>query len=113
MKIKKEKVVMAITIGIACLTLMLVMFMQFKVVNETDIAQIESMREDELQEAVKEWKEKYEEAYKKFYGKFEEHQTTIAALYAGSVNQDVFMARARGYDSCLHSAVPVTDDTDV
>ena len=46
-----------------------------------------------------------EEAYKKFYGKFEEHQTTIAALYAGSVNQDVFMARARGYDSCLHSAL--------
>ena len=46
-----------------------------------------------------------EEAYKKFYGKFEEHQSTIAALYAGSVNQDVFMARARGYDSCLHSAL--------
>ena len=46
-----------------------------------------------------------EQAYKKFYGKFEEHQTTIAALYAGSVNQDVFMARARGYDSCLHSAL--------
>lgn len=46
-----------------------------------------------------------EQAYKKFYGKFEEHQSTIAALYAGSVNQDVFMARARGYDSCLHSAL--------
>ena len=47
------------------LLLVCVMFMQFKVVNETDIAQIESMREDELEEAVTEWKEKYEEAYEK------------------------------------------------
>ncbi len=46
-----------------------------------------------------------EEAYKKFYGKYEEHQSTIAALYAGSVNQDVFMMRARGYDSCLQCAL--------
>ena len=46
-----------------------------------------------------------EEAYKKFYTKFEEHQNTIAALYAGSVNQDVFNARARGYDSSLHAAL--------
>ena len=46
-----------------------------------------------------------EEAYKKFYAKYEEHQNTIAALYAGSVNQDVFTARARGYDSSLHAAL--------
>ncbi len=46
-----------------------------------------------------------EDAYKKFYAKFEEHQNTIAALYAGSVNQDVFTARARGYDSSLHAAL--------
>lgn len=46
-----------------------------------------------------------EEAYKKFYGKFEEHQTVIASLYAGSVNQDVFTMRARGYDSSLHAAL--------
>ena len=46
-----------------------------------------------------------EQAYKKFYAKFEEHQNTIAALYAGSVNQDVFTARARGYDSSLHAAL--------
>ena len=46
-----------------------------------------------------------EEAYKKFYGKYEEHQNTIAALYAGSVNQDVFSMRARGYDSSLEQAL--------
>ena len=46
-----------------------------------------------------------EEAYKKFYAKFEEHQNTIAALYAGSVNQDVFAMRARGYESSLHASL--------
>lgn len=46
-----------------------------------------------------------EEAYKKFYAKFEEHQNSIAALYAGSVNQDIFSVRARGYDSSLQQAL--------
>ena len=46
-----------------------------------------------------------EEAYKKFYAKYEEHQNTLAALYAGSVNQDVFTTRARGYESSLHTAL--------
>lgn len=38
-------------------------------------------------------------AYKKFYGTFDANKNTIASLYAGSVNQDVFEARARGFDS--------------
>lgn len=46
-----------------------------------------------------------EDAYKKFYAKYEEHQNTIAALYAGSVNQDVFSMRARGYGSSLEQAL--------
>lgn len=46
-----------------------------------------------------------EEAYKKYYGKFEEFQNVIAALYTGSVNQDVFSMRARGYESSLHQAL--------
>lgn len=62
---EKEKIILILTISIMSLILVCVMFMQFKVVNETDIAQIESMREDELEEAVAEWKEKYEEAYEK------------------------------------------------
>jgi len=57
----KEKKVLILTIGIISFVLVCVMFMQFKVVQETDIAEIESMREDELQEALSEWKEKYEE----------------------------------------------------
>ena len=46
--LSREKIVMSITIGIACLALMLVMFMQFKVVKQTDITSIESIREEEL-----------------------------------------------------------------
>ena len=46
--VNKDKLVMAITVGIACLSLMLVMFMQFKVVRQTDITAIENMRESEL-----------------------------------------------------------------
>lgn len=43
------------------------------------------------------------EAYNKFYDGFVKNQNTIAALYAGSVNHDVFIARARGYGSSLSS----------
>lgn len=39
------------------------------------------------------------EAYTKFYDTFDAHKNTIASLYAGSVNADVFHARARGYQS--------------
>ncbi|MBQ7158102.1 MAG: oligoendopeptidase F [Treponema sp.] len=44
-------------------------------------------------------------AYTQFYAEFERHQNTIASLYAGSVNQDVFEARARGYESSLDAAL--------
>ena len=62
---EKDKKTMTITISIMSLILVCVMFMQFKVVNETDIAQIESMREEELEEAVTKWKEQYEQVYEK------------------------------------------------
>lgn len=62
---EKEKKIMILTISIMALILVCVMFMQFKVVNRTDIAQIETMREDELEKSVAEWKEKYVLAYEK------------------------------------------------
>ena len=46
-----------------------------------------------------------EEAYKNFYAGFVQHENTLASLYAGSVNQDVFVARARGYKSSLEAAL--------
>ncbi|MCR5386264.1 MAG: oligoendopeptidase F [Treponema sp.] len=45
------------------------------------------------------------EAYERFYDVFEKHENTLASLYAGSVNQDIFETRARGYSSCLEHAL--------
>lgn len=63
---KKEKIVMAISIGIACFALALVMSMQYKVVQETDITSIENMRETELRTELSSWKAKYEEINEKY-----------------------------------------------
>ena len=57
---KKDRLVIIITISIMSMILFAVIFAQFKVVNEVDIAQIEYMSEQELKEALIEWKEKYE-----------------------------------------------------
>lgn len=76
---KKGKITMMITIGIACFCLILVMFMQFKVVNETDITSIENMREAELREELANWKSRYEEAntsYQETVSKIEEYKQT-------------------------------------
>ena len=61
MKAKKGKIIMTTTIGLICFILTYVMFMQFKVVEETDITQIENARESELKEKLASWKEKYED----------------------------------------------------
>jgi len=45
---------------------MLVMFMQFKVVNQTDITAIETMRESELKSELSSWREKYNELSEKY-----------------------------------------------
>lgn len=77
--IKKGKITMAITIGIACFALALVMSMQFKIVNETDITSIENMREDELRTELANWKSKYEETetkYEETVTKIEEYKQT-------------------------------------
>ena len=68
---------MAITIGIACLALMLVMFMQFKVVKQTDITAIETMKESELRLELKSWNDKYDELnsrYEELSSKIEEYK---------------------------------------
>lgn len=45
------------------------------------------------------------DAYKKYYDGFKQHENVLSALYAGSVNQDIFEARARGYASSLEAAL--------
>lgn len=64
--IKRGKVTMAIAIAIACFALVLVMSMQFKIVNQTNITEIENMRETELRTELANWKAKYEETEAKY-----------------------------------------------
>ncbi len=71
--IKKGKITIVITAGLACFCLALVMSMQFKIVNETDITSIENMRETELRTELANWKSKYEETNQKY----EETQSKI------------------------------------
>ena len=78
-RMKKGKITMIITIGISCFALVLVMFMQFKIVNETDITSIENMREAELRTELANWKSKYEETNQKYEEttqKIEEYKQT-------------------------------------
>ena len=59
---KKDKIVIAITIGLICFIIVYVMMIQFKTVEQTDISGIEFMRETELRDSLANWKTKYEEA---------------------------------------------------
>lgn len=81
-QIKKGKITVTITVGIACLALATVMFMQFKMVNQTDINELEVMREDELRTELANWKAKYEEAenqYQEKTKKLEDYNKTEAS----------------------------------
>lgn len=74
---KKGKIVMAIAIGLSCFILSMVMFMQLKMVNQTDITSIENMRETELRSELSNWKEKYEDVntrYDDVQSKIQEYQ---------------------------------------
>ncbi len=63
---KKGKLTIAITIGIVCFILVLTIFMQFKVVYQTDITSIDTMREEDLKTELASWKSKYEETQEKY-----------------------------------------------
>lgn len=78
-KLKKGKITMIITIAIACFALALIMTMQFKIVNETDITAIENMRETELRTELANWQEKYNEVnsqYEETISRIDEYKKT-------------------------------------
>ena len=57
----KGKLTITISIGFTALILTMVMFTQFKTVEQTDITAIETMREAELRTELSNWKSKYDE----------------------------------------------------
>lgn len=44
-------------------------------------------------------------AFHQYYSQFEAHENTLAATLGGSIQKDVYYARARGYDSALSGAL--------
>lgn len=60
-KIKLNNFAVAIVMFLVCVSLVSVTLMQFKTIEETDITDIENMREAELRKSLAEWKSKYEE----------------------------------------------------
>ncbi len=65
------------TMAIACFALVTVMCMQFKIVKETDITSIETMREEELRSELANWRQMYKEAqeqYEEKNSKLEEYK---------------------------------------
>ena len=77
---KKGKLTMTITIGLMCLILSTVIFVQFKTINQTDITSLENMREDELRTEISNFKQKaieVEEQLKETNLKIKEYEETI------------------------------------
>ena len=65
MKIKKEKIIISIIIGIMFFILTMVIFIQFKTISHTDINSLETMQESELRTEITGLKTKYEETLSK------------------------------------------------
>ena len=60
-KFRADITAVTVVIFIVCIVLVSVILMQFRTVEQTDITEIETMRESELQEALVDWKARYDE----------------------------------------------------
>ena len=87
---KKGKMTLTITLGLICFILVATMFVQFKVVSKTDIAEIENMRETELRSQIakikttlEELQQRYDDAITKkeeYIKSIDENENTIELL---------------------------------
>lgn len=77
---KKGEITITITIGLMCLVLTAVIFVQVKTIKQTDITSLENMREDELRTEISNFKlkvEETEEQLKTTNQKIKEYEETI------------------------------------
>lgn len=58
---KKDKIIVSITVFFMCIVLTCVMFMQFKTARQTNLTDIENMNEDELKSEIILWQNRYNE----------------------------------------------------
>ena len=52
-------------------------------------------------------------AFHKYYAQFDAHKNTIAATLNGSVQRDVYYAKARNYQNCARSRRSFADNVPV
>ncbi len=64
--VKKNKIVVSVIIGLMCFILVFTMFIQFNTIEQTDLANIATMRETELREELAKWNTRYEELYARY-----------------------------------------------
>lgn len=60
-KFRADITAVTIVTFIVCIVLVSVMLMQFRTIEQTDITEIENMRESELRESLVDWKSRYDE----------------------------------------------------
>lgn len=60
-KFRVDITAVTVVVFIVCIVLVSVMLMQFRTIEQTEITEIENMRESELRTALAEWKAKYED----------------------------------------------------
>lgn len=78
---KKGKTTMTIIIGLICLMLTALIFIQFKTIKQTDITSLENMREEELRTEISTFKQKADEISKQIETtnlKITEYEETIS-----------------------------------
>lgn len=97
----KGRITMIISIGCAALILSMIMFTQFKTVEETDIVAIETMRETELRAELANWKQKYEEVEAKIDERNEKISEYKAELENGANESNVLENEIREAESYL------------
>ncbi len=79
--------------------------MKFGVVKNEKGDQVELSNATFAQLLVSPSRKVRKEAFTTYYKQFEAHENTLAATLNGSIQKDVYYARARGYDSALHAAL--------
>lgn len=123
MKINANKMSLYIVIFLVCISLTSVMLMQFKTVEETDIADLENLRETELRTLISEWKTKYEETTAKLeetndmieeYNQKLESEEESSELIANELKQsNMYVGKTDVYGEGVVITLKDTDEKDI
>lgn len=110
----KGKTTMTIVIGLICVILTAVMFLQFKTISKIDVTELENMQEVDLRNEITNWKTKYEDIEQELENtnlKIAEYEEKIATNRNASellTNEEVRLKGISGLRDVTGSGVVVT-----